>query len=222
MSIFKKFLESFGLSKGFDESPQGVFRAAQQVGAKAAQRQQESFTGPNEAMRVTDGIHWQLESIGIGGGPGTRWSSPDFKMRDGFLYLAQKVAGQSDLGILTPLSSMLFKQSIALYGFDLFDTPNIASAQGYKLTPSLETHFTAFTSNPREARQVLNPWVQNPLEAWGTKYPLRQFQSGTRFSQIVILFNPNGVHIATLGVLQPDQVEELTHLGMELIKAHGI
>lgn len=218
-----KFLKSIGLSKGFDESPQGIFRASQQVGAHAAREQQEALTGPNDVVHVTDGIHWQLQSIGIGGAPGTRWLSPDFKTQTGFLYLAQKVKGQSSLGWLAPFSNLLFKQSLALYGFDLFETPNLASARSYKiLSSSLELHFMAFTSAAAESRQILNPWVQNPLTTWVEKYPLQQFQTTARFSQIVVLFNLNGVYIATPGVLQADQVEEITRLGVELVKSQGM
>ncbi len=215
-----KFLRSIGLSKGIENSPQGIFRAAQQVGAENARREQEALTGPNEAVRVTEGIHWQLQSIGIGGAPGTRWFSPDFKTRNGFLFVAQKAQGQSDMDWLAPLGKFLFKQSLALYGFDLFETPNLASAQMYKsLSAALAKNFTAFTSDPTEARQILNPWTQKPLAQWGENYPLRQFQSGTRFSQIAILFNFNGVYIATPGVLQASQTDEVARLGVELVKS---
>jgi hypothetical protein len=221
--MLDKFLKSIGLSKGFDESPQGVFRASQQIGAHAARGQQEALTGPNDAVRTTDGIHWQLQSIGIGGAPGTRWFSPDFKTQGGFLYLAQKVKGQSSSGWLAPFSNLLFKQSLALYGFDLFETPNLASARSHKIiSPSLGNHFMAFTSDTTETRQILNPWVQNPLAAWAEKYPLQQFQSAARFSQIVVLFNLNGVYIATPGVLQADQVEEIARLGAALVKSQGM
>jgi hypothetical protein len=218
-----KFLKSIGLSRDIENSPQGIFRAAQQVGAEAARREQESLTGPNEAVRVTDGVHWQLQSIGIGGAPGTRWFSSNLKTQAGFLFIAQKVAGQSQPGFLASLNKALYKQSLALYGFDNFDTPDLPSAKTYPLPPAVDTHFMALTSNEAEARQLLNPWAQKPLANWGTRYPLKQFQtqSDTRFSQIVILFSPNGLHIATPGVLKPDQAEEISMLGVELIKAQG-
>jgi len=38
----------------------------------------------------------------------------------------------------------------------------------------------------------------------------------------VVLFSPNGVYLAKLGVLQPDQVEELTDLGVEMVKTQGV
>jgi hypothetical protein len=80
----------------------------------------------------------------------------------------------------------------------------------------------AYTSNQAEAQQILTPWIQQPLAEWGAKYPLQQFQSGARFSQIVVLFSPNGVYIATLGTLPPDKLDEVTRLGVELVKAQGV
>lgn len=210
------------ISEGFDETPQGFFKAAQQAGAMVAQRQQEAFTGSNAAMRNTDGVNWQLQSFGMGAAPGTRWFSPDFKTQGSFLFLAQKVPGQSSMGFLAALGKTLFKQSIALYGFDASDTPNIEKADTYaSLSAALDTHFSAFTSDQAEAQQILNPWTQQPLADWGAKYPLQQFQSGTRFSQLVVMFTPNGMYIATLGIFPEDKLDEITRLGVELVKAHG-
>lgn len=210
------------ISEGFDETPQGFFKAARQAGAMIAQRQQEALTGSNAAMRNTDGVNWQLQSFGIGATPGTRWYSPDFKTQGSFLFLAQKIAGQASTGFLASLGKTLFKQSISLYGFDASDTPNIEKADTYaSLSAALDTHFSAFTSNQAEAQQILNPWTQQPLADWGVKYPLQQFQSNARFSQLVVMFNPKGIYIATLGTFPEDKLEEITSLGVELVKAHG-
>ena len=211
------------LPEDFDETPMGIIRAATKLGSDAARMQQEAFTGPNPEMRATDGVNWQVQSFGMGAAPGTRWFSPDFKTQSGFLFLAQKVAGQSSTGFLASLGKTLFKQSMSMYGFDSFDTPNLASADQYaSLSPALDQHFSAFTSDPAEARQILNPWTQQPLANWGAKYPLQQFQSNSRFTQIVVLFSPRGVYIATLGVLPQDKLGEITELGVELVKAQKV
>lgn len=217
-------LRSFlDLGEGFDETPMGILRAAPKVGASAAKIQQEALTGSNAEMRTTDGVNWQLQSFGLGAVPGIRWFSPDFKTRDSFLFLAQVVPGQSSSGLIASLSKTLFKQSLALYGFSGSDTPGIAQADTYaSLPPTLATHFMAFTNNQNEARQILNPWAQNPLTEWGARYPLQQFQSSSRFTQIVVLYSPNGVYIATQGVLPPDKLDEVTKLGIELVKSQQI
>jgi hypothetical protein len=205
-----------------DESPIGVMRAAAQLGAERAEQIQEIFTGPNEEIRITNGVHWQLQSSAMGTSPVTRWFSPDYKMQAGFLFLAQKVAGQSSGGLMASIGNMVFKQSITLYGFKAEDIPNLAQAEVFPSLPSrVDFHFTAFTNNLDEARQILNPWVQNPLAEWGQRYPLKQLQAAGRFSQLIVLFSPNGVYLATMGNLQPDQVEELTALGVEMVKAQG-
>jgi hypothetical protein len=215
-----KLRAHLGLGEALDETPMGIIRAASKLGSDAARIQQEAFTGPNAEMRVTDGVNWQVQTFGMGASPGARWFSPDVKTQSGFLFLAQKIPGQSSSGFLASLGKTLFKQSISLYGFSSSDTPNLATADQYaSLSPALDRHFSAFTSDPAEARQILNPWTQTPLAAWGERYPLQQFQSNTRFTQIVVLFSPNGIHIATLGILPPDKLEEITQLGVELVKA---
>ena len=210
------------LGEAFDETPMGIIRAASKLGSDAAKIQQEAFTGPNAEMRSTDGVNWQVQTFGMGAAPGARWFSPDFKTQSGFLFLAQKIPGQSSTGFLASLGKALFKQSISMYGFGPSDTPNLANADQYaSLSPGLDRHFSAFTSNPAEAGQILNPWTQTPLAAWGERYPLQQFQSNSRFTQIVILYSPNGIHIATLGILPQDKLDEIAQLGVELVKAQG-
>ncbi len=211
-----------GLGEAFDESPAGFYRTAQKAVAQKAASEQAALTGSNEQERVTNGVHWTLQSVSLGLSPVTRWYSPDFKMRDGFLFLAQKVAGQSSGGFLAAIGKALFQQSISMYGFKENDVPNMSRAETLaSVSPQLDTHFTAFTSNPAEARQILNPWVQRPLADWGERYPLKQFQTGVA-AQLVVLFSPNGVYAARMGILQPEQMEELTAIGVEMVKAQGV
>jgi hypothetical protein len=159
----------------------------------------------------------------MGAAPATRWFSPDFWASGSFLFLAQKVDGQaSGGGLMALIGNTLFRQSISLYGFHPDDTPGIEQARALEpLDATLEPHFMAFTSDPASASQILNAWAVRPLADWARRYPLRQLQSGARFGQLVVLFSPNGVFLGMLNVLQPDQVEELADLGVELVKAVG-
>ncbi len=212
-----------GLGESFDESPIGLIRAAGQAATVMATQQQEAQTGSNVQEHVTNGVHWQSQSTAFGAMPATRWFSPDFKMASGFLILAQKVSGQSSGSFMAALGNALFQQSIALYGFKADDTPNIAQAAPLTPVPPLiDFHFTAFTNNPTESRQILNPWTQNPLAEWAQRHPLQQFQPKGSISQLVVLFSPNGVYVATLGTLQADQLAELTALGVEMVKTQGV
>ncbi|MBN2116618.1 MAG: hypothetical protein JW730_08610 [Anaerolineales bacterium] len=208
-----------GLGETFDESPAGFMRAINQAATLEAARQQEAQTGPNEQERITNGVHWKLQSTALGASPVTRWHSPDFKTRGGFLFLAQKVPGQSTGGFMAAIGKALFQQSISMYGFTADDAPNVSQAEMLtSVSPQLDSHFMAFTNIQAEARQILNPWMQHPLADWGQRYPLKQFQTKGSAAQLVVLFSPNGVYVATLGTLQPDQVEELTDLGVEMVK----
>ena len=57
-------------------------------------RQQEALTGANDEMRETAGVHWSVQSTGMGRMPVTRWLSPDFKTNGTFVYIAQMPAQQ--------------------------------------------------------------------------------------------------------------------------------
>ncbi|HSB03163.1 MAG TPA: hypothetical protein VLE49_21105, partial [Anaerolineales bacterium] len=211
-----------GLGESFDESPVGFMRAIKQATTLEATQQQEAQTGSNAQEHVTNGVHWQVQSMALGISPITRWYSPDFRMGSGFLFLAQKVSGQSTSGFMAALGNVVFQQSISLYGFRPDDTPNISQAMHLNPVPPLiDFHFTAYTNNQAEARQILNPWTQTPLAEWAQRHPLQQLQSKGSFSQLVVLFSPNGVYVATLGTLQSDQVAELTDLGVEMVRTQG-
>jgi hypothetical protein len=211
-----------GLGQAFDESPVGFIRAARQAAAGMAADQQEALTGPNEQERVTSGVHWQLQSTALGAMPATRWHSRDFKTRGGFLWLTQKVPGQSTGGFMAAIGKALFQKFITLYGFEHDDVPNISQAEMLEsISPLLDPHFAAFTNLQAESRQILNTWMQHPLAEWAERHPLKQFQSQGSRSQLVVLFSPNGVYLSVMGVLQSDQVEELTRLGVEMIKTQG-
>jgi hypothetical protein len=220
----EKLRTFIGLAEAIDETPIGILRAAPQIAQPVIERQQEALTGNNQQIRETNGVHWQLQSVAMGAAPVTRWFSPDFKMENGFLYLAQKMAGQQSVGggFLASIGKTLFRTSMSLYGFTADDTPGMDNAD--TLTPldaNLEPHFTAFTNDRSAAQQILNPCVAMPLRNWAERYPLRQLQQG-RFGQLIILYSPKGVYIATLNLLQPDQVDEIAALGVELVKAQGV
>jgi hypothetical protein len=207
-------LRSFiGLAETVDETPIGILQVSPKMAQPVFEKQQ---------ICETNGIRWQLQTASMGASPVTRWFSEDFKMQAGFLYLAQKMAGQpSSGGFLASIGKTLFRTSISLYGFKAEDTPGLNSAEALSpLDASLEPHFTAFTCDPAAARQILNPRIAMPLCSWAERYPIRQLQQG-RFGQLVILFSPNGVYLTTPNVLQPDQMDELAALGVKLVKTQG-
>jgi hypothetical protein len=190
----------------FDTSPAGLFYAANQ------ERVGE--------IRDTDGVNWQILPPATSASQGTRWHSPDLKTPGVFLFVAQKAEGQATGGFLASLGSMMFRQALSLQGFQADDTPGLDQAGPLApLDPSVEPHFMAFTNDPSSARKTLNPRTVASLADWAGRNPLKQLQRGTRFGQLVILFSPNGVYLNTLNLLRPDQVKELTALGVALVKS---
>jgi hypothetical protein len=209
---------------GQDETPFSLFNQGSQRLQQELQAQQEALTGDQNEEHVTDGVHWKLQTITFGGSAVTRWFSPDFRCPSGFLFLTQKVAGQKTMagGLMGGVGKLLYQQSIKLYGFGSEDTPGLETADLLApLDPKLEPHFSAFTSDPVMARQILNPWASTPLEDWATRYPLKQVQTQGIFGQLAVMFSPQGVYVASLGTMIPEAVEELTNLGVELVKAQG-
>jgi hypothetical protein len=207
------------------------FRSYSSSGSRRKERQAgqlRDFIGvqalqPHAAeIRETNGVHWQIQPMAMGEGTRTRWYSPDFKTADVFLFVAQKAKGQASGGFLASLGSMFFKQSLSMWGFQAADTPGLDRAAPLApLDPALEPHFMAFTNDPATALKMLNSRAVAQLADWAGRYPLKQFQMGSRASQLVTLFGPNGVYLATMNQLPPDQMNELAALGVELVKAQG-
>ena len=221
----KKLRAFIGLEEAFDETPMGILSGGPKIAQPVLAQQQAALTGANDQIRETNGVKWQLQTLALGATPVTRWYSQDFNTPGTFLYVTQKVQGQKTLygdGFMASLGKTLFRQVFSMFGFSGNDIPDVEQANVYgPLDPALESNFSAFTDEPNSARQLLNPWVQMPLTQWAQKYPLKQVQSRGRFGQISIMYCPTGTYIATLGTLQPDQVDELTALGVELVKAQG-
>ncbi len=207
---------------GQDQTSFKSFGAALQAVQETFTERQATVTGTPTAEQVTDGVHWTVQTVGAGSTTVTRWFSPDYKFPGGFLLLAQKVAGQKTMagGLMGGVGKFLFQQAARLYGFGAEDTPGMETADLLApLGANLEAHFSAFTSDATAARQVLNPWTESPLEGWATRYPLKQVQAQGPFGQLAVLYSPRGVYAVSLGTMFPEAVEEMTNLGVALVKA---
>ena len=211
----KKLREFLGVG-GADMSIGGLFQAASGMAAQQFQQEQAAITGSPDTDQVTDGVHWKLETKAMGGSPVSRWFSPDFQMTGNFVYVTQKMQGQSSQsGLMSMVGKMLYRASLSLYGFAPDLTPGAEAGTVVPLDSQLEPYFMAFTSAPSLASSVLNPWAEMPLAAWAQKYPLQQGNT----NQLAVLFCPQGVYVATLGLVNPEFLQELTALGVALVKA---
>ena len=86
----------------------------------------------------------------------------------------------------------------------------------------IEDHFLCFASDILDAENLLSSTLVDRLAAWAALHPMRQGRNQTtNFSQLVILFSPNGVYLGCLGELKDSETEELINLGVELVKAQG-
>ncbi len=167
-------------------------------------------------IHETNGVRWQIQPVGP-----ARWHSPDFKIPGAFLFVAQKAENQPTRGFLASLGSMFFKQIISTQ-FRADETPGLDQAATLApLDPELEPHFMAFTSAPDAARQILNTRAAKLLAEWGGRYPIEMLHRPPKFGQLTVLFGPSGVYVSPLNPLQPDQVDELAALGVELVKSQG-
>jgi len=200
----------------------GLMQIGSQMAQNQFQQQQESLTGSEVEDHLTDGVHWKVQTVTFGAAPVTRWFSPDFQVAGSFIYLTQKTENQhsSAGGLLAGLSNILYHESLAIYGFGAEDTPGAAKAEVLATVDAgLDPYFSAFTSDERAARQILNPGVVAQLADWATRYPLKNVQGRGVFGQLVVLFSPRGVYVVSLGTMIPEAIEELTNLGVAVIKA---
>ena len=180
------------------------------------------MTRPAE-IHETNGVHWQIQPMYTASSSaptGARWHSPDFKTPGIFLFVTQKAEGQPSQGFLASLGSMFIRQALSLHGFSPEDTPGLEQAKPLApLEPALERHFMAYTSSPASAHELLNSKVAAQLADWAVRYPLKQLQRNSGYGQLMTLFGPKGVYLATLNLLQPSQVHELVSLGVELVNS---
>ncbi|MBC8330587.1 MAG: hypothetical protein H8E28_01275 [Anaerolineae bacterium] len=183
------------------------------------QEQQEEITGEQGVENTTRGVHWSFETLAFSSTPLSHWRSSDFHLQDSFLFLAQKTPDQELLpNWLQSATSLLFKQSMLVYGFGEADSPDIATATPIELPSRLKPYFLAYGDEPARAGQLLNTWVITPLVEWAHKYPLTQQNAG---SQIVLHIGPKGLSLRTMGLANPEYLDELTTLGVELVRALG-
>lgn len=193
------------------------FEIATQLAGEQLRKEQETITGSEAEEHVTAGVHWTLETKAFGGMPISRWHSPDFKCEECFLFLVQRIAGQSASGGL--MAKTLYRTSMALFGFSGNLTPNEHQADVFApLDQQIDDGFVAYTSDPDRARQILNSWAIMPLAEWVQSHPLTKNNRG---DELAILFSPEGVYLATMGLTNPEFLDEVAKLGAELVKAQG-
>ncbi len=208
-----------------DEPALGSLSAALHMVQQQFKEQQEAVTGSQAEDRLTDGVHWRLQTLAFGGACITRWFSPDATFPGGFLFVTQKATGQKTMagGLAGGVGKFLYHQSLKLYGFGPEDTPGLDTADVLApLDGNLEPLFSAFTNDPASAQRLLNPWFASPLVDWATRYPLKAIQSQHLFGQLAVLLSPQGLYVANISntsPMIPEAVDELTNLGVQLVKS---
>jgi hypothetical protein len=210
---------------GSDEYPMDAGTALAQAFTLNPVADQEEQTGIPTGEQETNGVRWKLETFAYGGAglgsPVYRWSSMDFETPGYFVYLAQRVEGVGkQKGLMSLAGKMLIKQSIKMYGFDEYYAPGWDDAEAVEdVDRRLAENYFVYSSDPLEARRLLNPWTVMPLVGWADRYELEK--SVKDFHQLAVLFSPLGVYVSVLNKLDAAQVDELIALGVELVRAQG-
>jgi hypothetical protein len=199
----------------------GILSQATSAVRQVFQEQQESLSGAEAEDHLTEGVHWKTQTVAFGGTAVTRWFSPDQQCPGRFVFLAQKVVGQAGVagGLLGGMNKLFYHEIIGMYGFGSEDTPGLDSAKLLgAFDPQLDPHFSVFTSDPQAARQYL-AWSVAALADWATRYPLKQMQTtGKVFGQLIVMICPSGTYVASMGNMIPEALQELTNLGVALVK----
>ena len=217
----RKLREFLGVS-GAEMASGGIFQQATSLARQAFQENQAASNGPEPLTeQITDGVHWKTQTIAFGGSAVTRWFSPDQQCPGGFVFLAQKAAGSPAIagGLLGGMNKLFYHEIIGMYGFGGADTPGLDSTILLaSFDPQLDPHFSIFTSDPQAAQQYL-AWSVAALVDWANRYPLKQVQSTRElFGQLVVMICPGGTYVACMGNMIPEAVQELTDLGVALVK----
>ena len=211
---------------GLDQSPGSISEAFGQAFQLNPVADQEAQTGIPTGEQETNGVRWKLETLAYGGAglgsPVYRWSSMDFETPGYFVYLAQRVEGAGrQTGLMSLAGKMLIKQSIKLYGFDEYYAPGWGDAKALEdIDRRLADNFYVYSSDPVEARRLLNPWTVMPLVGWADRYELEK--GAKDFHQLSVLYSPLGVYVSVLNKLDAAQVDELVALGVELVRSQGV
>jgi len=203
---------------GWEDKPTNLFQAARQM--------QQAISRPAEPSQsyITSGVVWSIEILQVGSQTVTRWLSTHSSWPGYFLLLLQKPKGSGAImgSSMGGLFGAIYQQILGIYGIKPSDTPGIAQARLLnRPEPELDTDFSILTSNPAEAESLLNPWVIHPLQDWALRHPMRTIQASGQPGQLVVLLSPNGIMVATLGILSQEQKDELINLGVELAKSWG-
>lgn len=184
------------------------------------QAEQELISGDQDEVHETDGVRWKIETTVFGGSPVTRWHSQDFNLPNQFLYLGQKIAGQKDSG---RLARLLIDKTIAfsfsIYGFKTALTPDEDNAELLEVGNGLEPHFIAFGNNNNLSATLLNSHTTFALRKWAEQHPLKKLVEKGGYNQLVILYCPQGLYLATLETLSQQRINELASLGVALVQA---
>ncbi len=210
----RQLREYMGLT-GLNMGPATAFQAIRQLTTP-------SFTVVREG--TTQGVAWRLESANFGGVPVSRWVCSSCKLPDSFLCLMQRPpdlkAAQGRGGLAGKVSQMLYRQVLSLYGLDPstlpgFDTARSVDGLDQRLAPS----FVSMTNDQVAARQCLNPWMVMALAEWVEHHLMSSVQSAGEAGQLIVLYSPDATSVTWLNAVAPDQLETITRLGVDLVRA---
>lgn len=194
------------------------------------QDRQELMTAPGEDILESADVSWQLQSIGMGRVPLTRWFSPDFKMQAAFVFIIQKSPSTN------PLSRLLSRgiigrrgilASMAMHGFSDVDAPGKSGARLLDVM-ALEPHFAVITSDESAAQEILDHSIVRTLIDWATRHPIGgirrlphdfKITDSADLGALAVLYGPQGVYAATVGTLASEPLTELGKTGMKLVGA---
>ncbi len=196
---------------------------SQNLGLEAMQREyqleQEAITGPQGEEQTTDGVRWTFQTLMIGTAPLSHWHSPDIWLDNAFLFVVQKPPQQNKLlegKWVQPLADMLVQKAMKVYGFEEADTPDLSTATRIDLPAELKPHYMGFSDEPDRVRRLVTPWVTRPLLDWAMKYPISVENIE---SHLTIHLGPRGLSLRTPGLVNPEYLDDLKAMGVELVRS---
>ncbi|MCF6277291.1 MAG: hypothetical protein L3J16_00865 [Anaerolineales bacterium] len=178
--------------------------------------EQKSLPNTPDEIHETGGVHWQVKIRKYNNVSIAHWLSSDYSLSNRFLFLTQKVEGQ----VASPIKKLnqsirrsTFNGNLAFYKFTKSDVPNAQNAVYVPLENNIGAYFFAYASDESIARQILTPWVAQPLITWAEEHRITE----TSTTQFITLFSPTGLHLVSLTAMSQNHLNQLTYLGVELV-----
>lgn len=207
------------LRKVYTSGHKEKVRLAQELEEYLALESETAAEGQAQpAFQEREGVRWRIDYQESGSLNFMVWFSPDARLPNAFLFLAQYPTAQRSIfgqRWFKTAGKMLLKQALRMHSLNGEDIPDLENAQPLTLPSSLSEHFLGLSDEPQRVDRLLTPWIVRSLSEWGQRHPVRQGDD----HQLTLLLGPRGLSLRLSGGISGALEGEVIALGIDLVKA---